>query len=193
MMNDERLTIKPGLLLGSALAAFGACARRGGQAGGEDGRGPVRWPPLVRQGWGEGRGQARAAAGQCAGRLWWWWGGATEQGAGALRPRSGTPLMILAAVAHACGRPGQQGAPRVDTQRPGRPSHHPLIVPPPPRPAGLNVSVFLLIGKTSALTMNIAGVVKDWCVRALAFGTFWLGPEIIKQACVLAAGPLPCG
>ena len=26
----------------------------------------------------------------------------------------------------------------------------------------LNISVFLLIGKTSALTMNVAGVVKDW-------------------------------
>jgi drug/metabolite transporter (DMT)-like permease len=27
---------------------------------------------------------------------------------------------------------------------------------------GLNLSVFLLIGKTSALTMNVAGVIKDW-------------------------------
>ena len=26
----------------------------------------------------------------------------------------------------------------------------------------LNIAVFLLIGKTSALTMNIAGVIKDW-------------------------------
>ena len=26
----------------------------------------------------------------------------------------------------------------------------------------LNVSVYLLIGKTSALTMNVAGVIKDW-------------------------------
>jgi len=26
----------------------------------------------------------------------------------------------------------------------------------------LNLAVFLLIGKTSALTMNIAGVIKDW-------------------------------
>jgi hypothetical protein len=26
----------------------------------------------------------------------------------------------------------------------------------------LNCSVFLLVGKTSALTMNVAGVVKDW-------------------------------
>lgn len=26
----------------------------------------------------------------------------------------------------------------------------------------LNMSVYLLIGKTSALTMNVAGVIKDW-------------------------------
>ncbi len=32
----------------------------------------------------------------------------------------------------------------------------------------LNVSVFLLIGKTSALTMNIAGVVKDWMLIFLS-------------------------
>ena len=28
----------------------------------------------------------------------------------------------------------------------------------------LNVAVFLLIGKTSALTMNVSGVVKDWLI-----------------------------
>jgi len=33
---------------------------------------------------------------------------------------------------------------------------------------GLNLSVFLLIGKTSALTMNIAGVVKDWMLIGLS-------------------------
>ena len=33
---------------------------------------------------------------------------------------------------------------------------------------GLNMSVFLLIGKTSALTMNIAGVVKDWLLIGLS-------------------------
>jgi hypothetical protein len=27
---------------------------------------------------------------------------------------------------------------------------------------GLNLAVFLIVGKTSALTLNIAGVVKDW-------------------------------
>ena len=34
--------------------------------------------------------------------------------------------------------------------------------------AGLNMAVFLLIGKTSALTMNIAGVVKDWMLIGLS-------------------------
>lgn len=33
---------------------------------------------------------------------------------------------------------------------------------------GLNMAVFLLIGKTSALTMNIAGVVKDWLLIGLS-------------------------
>lgn len=32
----------------------------------------------------------------------------------------------------------------------------------------LNMSVFLLIGKTSALTMNIAGVIKDWMLIGLS-------------------------
>lgn len=31
------------------------------------------------------------------------------------------------------------------------------------------MAVFLLIGKTSALTMNIAGVVKDWLLIALSW------------------------
>ncbi|KAK1302177.1 putative sugar phosphate/phosphate translocator [Acorus calamus] len=30
----------------------------------------------------------------------------------------------------------------------------------------LNLAVFLIIGKTSALTMNVAGVVKDWILIA---------------------------
>ncbi|PRW59075.1 sugar phosphate phosphate translocator [Chlorella sorokiniana] len=34
---------------------------------------------------------------------------------------------------------------------------------------GLNMAVFLLIGKTSALTMNIAGVAKDWLLIALSW------------------------
>ncbi len=34
--------------------------------------------------------------------------------------------------------------------------------------AALNMSVFLLIGKTSALTMNVAGVVKDWLLILLS-------------------------
>lgn len=36
----------------------------------------------------------------------------------------------------------------------------------------LNMAVFLLIGKTSALTMNIAGVVKDWLLIGLSVFLF---------------------
>jgi hypothetical protein len=51
-------------------------------------------------------------------------------------------------------------------QRGGWLAHNDIIsnaVPP-----ALNLSVFLLIGKTSALTMNIAGVVKDWILIGLS-------------------------
>lgn len=37
---------------------------------------------------------------------------------------------------------------------------------------GLNMAVFLLIGKTSALTMNIAGVVKDWLLIGLSYAVY---------------------
>jgi hypothetical protein len=37
---------------------------------------------------------------------------------------------------------------------------------------GLNMAVFLLIGKTSALTMNIAGVAKDWMLIGLSVAVF---------------------
>ncbi|KAL0330609.1 UNVERIFIED_CONTAM: putative sugar phosphate/phosphate translocator [Sesamum angustifolium] len=33
----------------------------------------------------------------------------------------------------------------------------------------LNLAVFLLVGKTSALTMNVAGVVKDWLLIAFSW------------------------
>ncbi|KAI7845789.1 hypothetical protein COHA_000702 [Chlorella ohadii] len=36
----------------------------------------------------------------------------------------------------------------------------------------LNLAVFLLIGKTSALTMNIAGVIKDWMLIFFSFYVF---------------------
>ncbi len=36
----------------------------------------------------------------------------------------------------------------------------------------LNLAVFLLIGKTSALTMNIAGVIKDWLLIWFSFTVF---------------------
>lgn len=44
----------------------------------------------------------------------------------------------------------------------------------------LNVSVFLLIGKTSALTMNIAGVVKDWTLICASFKLFG-SPIVARQ------------
>ena len=37
---------------------------------------------------------------------------------------------------------------------------------------GLNVSVFMLIGQTSALAMNIAGVVKDWLLIWISYSFF---------------------
>eukprot|EP00238_Polyblepharides_amylifera_P012553 CAMPEP_0196585170 /NCGR_PEP_ID=MMETSP1081-20130531/49735_1 /TAXON_ID=36882 /ORGANISM="Pyramimonas amylifera, Strain CCMP720" /LENGTH=309 /DNA_ID=CAMNT_0041906631 /DNA_START=279 /DNA_END=1208 /DNA_ORIENTATION=- len=37
---------------------------------------------------------------------------------------------------------------------------------------GLNLAVFLLIGKTSALTMNIAGVIKDWLLIWMSANVF---------------------
>jgi len=36
----------------------------------------------------------------------------------------------------------------------------------------LNLAVFLLIGKTSALTMNIAGVIKDWLLIFFSYSVF---------------------
>ena len=45
---------------------------------------------------------------------------------------------------------------------------------------GLNIAVFLLIGKTSALTMNIAGVVKDWGLIVASFILFQ-SPIVIRQ------------
>jgi hypothetical protein len=36
----------------------------------------------------------------------------------------------------------------------------------------LNLAVFLLIGKTSALTMNIAGVIKDWSLIYSSYSVF---------------------
>lgn len=36
----------------------------------------------------------------------------------------------------------------------------------------LNLAVFMLIGKTSALTMNIAGVIKDWLLIFFSYSVF---------------------
>lgn len=46
----------------------------------------------------------------------------------------------------------------------------------------LNLAVFLLIGKTSALTMNIAGVIKDWFL--IFFSWFVFGAPISFQSIV---------
>ena len=76
---------------------------------------------------------------------------------------------------------------------------------------GLNMAVFLLIGKTSALTMNIAGVVKDWMLIGLSvlffhsvvtqlnlFGYFlaflavaWYNYEKLQAARAAVAAPTP--
>jgi hypothetical protein len=37
---------------------------------------------------------------------------------------------------------------------------------------GLNIAVFLLVGQTSALTMNVAGVIKDWGLIWISFSFF---------------------
>jgi hypothetical protein len=34
--------------------------------------------------------------------------------------------------------------------------------------AGLNIASFLLLGRTSALTMNVCGVIKDWILIGLS-------------------------
>jgi hypothetical protein len=52
---------------------------------------------------------------------------------------------------------------RLAARRPASRAARPHRAPQSPAPpAALNMSVFLLIGKTSALTMNVAGVLKDW-------------------------------
>ena len=51
---------------------------------------------------------------------------------------------------------------------------------------GLNMSVFLLIGKTSALTMNVAGVIKDWMLIGLSVLLFHA--EVCSDT-AYAAGP----
>eukprot|EP00798_Chlamydomonas_sp_ICE-L_P001508 gene1508-32886_t len=46
----------------------------------------------------------------------------------------------------------------------------------------LNLAVFLLIGKTSALTMNIAGVIKDWMLIFFSFYIFKAPVTVINLA-----------
>eukprot|EP00877_Chromochloris_zofingiensis_P006142 jgi/Chrzof1/1781/Cz10g20260.t1 len=53
----------------------------------------------------------------------------------------------------------------------------------------LNVSIFLLIGKTSALTMNVAGVVKDWLLIGLScilYGSVVTTMQLVGYSIALA-------
>ena len=54
---------------------------------------------------------------------------------------------------------------------------------------GLNLSVFLLIGKTSALTMNVAGVIKDWLLIGLSALIF---QAQVRFFCTCQVPPAPC-
>ncbi|KAH7294512.1 hypothetical protein KP509_27G004000 [Ceratopteris richardii] len=47
---------------------------------------------------------------------------------------------------------------------------------------GLNLAVFLLVGKTSALTMNVAGVVKDWLLIAFSWSVIKDSVTLINLA-----------
>jgi hypothetical protein len=47
--------------------------------------------------------------------------------------------------------------------------------------AALNMSVFLLIGRSSALTMNVAGVIKDWMLIGLSVMMFkWVSTKDMR-------------
>lgn len=55
---------------------------------------------------------------------------------------------------------------------------------------GLNLSVFLLIGKTSALAMNIAGVVKDWLLIGLS--TLLFNAQVFSSLAFTGADKIGC-
>ena len=69
-------------------------------------------------------------------------------------------------------------------------------VQPPPLPPHVHLpahpalpqAVFLLIGKTSALTMNIAGVIKDWMLIFFSYSVF----KVWAQAYLSAASSAAC-
>ncbi len=42
----------------------------------------------------------------------------------------------------------------------------------------LNIAVFLIIGKTSALTMNVSGVIKDWLI---ILSSMWIFKSILTK------------
>ena len=58
----------------------------------------------------------------------------------------------------------------------------------------LNLAVFMLIGKTSALTMNIAGVVKDWLLIWFSFSVFQVifSPFFLFVSCQYVMPPNLC-
>jgi hypothetical protein len=48
------------------------------------------------------------------------------------------------------------------------------------------MSVFLLIGKTSALTMNVAGVLKDWLLIGVSVLLYkWVAPAAAWCHCMM--------
>lgn len=49
------------------------------------------------------------------------------------------------------------------------------------------MAVFLLIGKTSALTMNVAGVVKDWILILLSYLIYKCGGGPAGGLCACCA------
>lgn len=56
----------------------------------------------------------------------------------------------------------------------------------------LNVAVFLLIGKTSALTMNVAGVVKDWLLIGISVWIFHASVSVLNISGYLLAFSAVC-
>jgi hypothetical protein len=57
----------------------------------------------------------------------------------------------------------------------------------------LNCSVFLLIGRTSALTMNVGGVVKDWLLIAASVALHGCGPRGAGPEAPAAGQGRSCG
>ena len=54
------------------------------------------------------------------------------------------------------------------------------------------MAVFLLIGKTSALTMNVAGVVKDWLLIGISVWVFHASVSVLNISGYLLAFSAVC-